>query len=321
MIVSDDQPARKSPPMNARSLTAALKEEALRLGFDLVAATPAVVSPDFERLREWIAQGHAGHMQYMVERLEARRHPDGVLPGVKSLLMLAANYRTAEPREAGLGQAQVSRYAWGEDYHGVIRRRLHMLADLHRRLAPGADVRGVVDTAPLLERQFARLAGLGWIGKNTLLINERFGSWLFLAALLSTAELAYDEPMATDRCGSCRACLDACPTGALCAPNQLDARRCLSYLMVELREPMPAEFRAARGRRIFGCDACQEACPWNRQTPTGAEPAFQPGPGMNPVELSELKALDEEAFRRRFRHTPLWRPGHEAVLRNAAELS
>jgi epoxyqueuosine reductase len=176
----------------------------------------------------------------------------------------------------------------------------------------------VVDTAPLLERRFAQLASLGWIGKNTILINERFGSWFFLAALLTTEDLEYDEPAAADHCGSCRACLDACPTGALVAPYRLDARKCLSYLTIESRGPMPAEYRSACGDRLFGCDACQEACPWNRATPATAEPAFQPGPEMNPLELGELLSMDEAAFRRRFRHTPLWRAKREGILRNAA---
>ena len=304
--------------MNALALTTALKEESLRLGFDLVGATPAVAPPGFDRLRQWLADGCAGQMRYFEDRLAAYRHPNQLLDGARSVLMLAMNYRTAEPAEAGAEQARVSRYAWGADYHEVIRRRLHKLADFHRRLTPAAGVRGVVDTAPLLERQFGQLAGLGWIGKNTMLINERFGSWLFLAALLSTEEMAYDQPSVADRCGSCRACLDACPTGALVEPHRLDARKCISYLTIELRGPMPTEFRAVCGNRLFGCDACQEACPWNRRTPATAEPAFQPGPGMNPVQLAELAALDEEAFRRRFRHTPLWRAKREGILRNAA---
>ena len=307
--------------MNAVALTAALKEESLRLGFDLVGATPAVAPPDFDRFRQWLADGYAGQMRYFADRLDAYRHPDRLLDGAKSILMLAMNYRTAEPVEAGAGQARVSRYAWGADYHEVIRRRLHKLADFHRRLTPAAGVRGVVDTAPLLERQFGQLAGLGWIGKNTMLINQRFGSWLFLAALLTTEEMAYDQPSVADRCGSCRACLDACPTGALVEPHRLDARKCISYLTIELRGPIPAEFRAACGNRLFGCDACQEACPWNRRTPATAESAFQPGPGMNPVQLAELVALDEEAFRRRFRHTPLWRARREGILRNAGSVS
>ncbi len=205
--------------MNAASLTAALKEESLRLGFDLAGATPAQASPDFDRLQQWVAAGYAGEMQYFTERLDACRHPAQLLDGAKGILMLGTNYRTVEPAEPIQSRARrsrlarVSRYAWGQDYHEVIRRRLHNLADFHRRLTPAARVRGVVDTAPLLERQFGRLAGLGWIGKNTLLINQQFGSWFFLAALLTTAELDYDEP-AADHCGSCRACLDACPTGA-----------------------------------------------------------------------------------------------------------
>jgi epoxyqueuosine reductase len=303
--------------MDPAALTAALKEEALRLGFDLVGVTPAVPPPDFDRLCDWLADGCAGQMHYLADRLDAYRHPVGVLDGVNSILMLGTNYRTVEPAEAGPGQATVSRYAWGADYHDVIRRRLHKLADFHRRLTPAARVRGVVDTAPLLERQFGQLAGLGWIGKNAMLINRQFGSWFFLAALLSTEEMAYNGPVDAGRCGSCRACLDACPTGALVEAYRLDARKCVSYLTIELRGAVPAELRAACGHRLFGCDACQEACPWNRRTPTTLEPAFQPGAGMNPVELAGLRALDEAAFRGRFRHTPLWRAKREGILRNA----
>ena len=304
--------------MNAVDLTAALKEESLRLGFDLVGATPAVAPPDFDHFRQWLAAGYAGKMHYLADRLGAYAHPDELLDGAKSLLMLGVNYRTVEPADAGPGQVRVSRYAWGADYHDVIRDRLHRLADFHRRLVPMARVRVVVDTAPLLERQFGRLAGLGWIGKNTMLVNERFGSWFFLASLLSTEELVCDVPQVVDRCGSCRACLDACPAGALIGPRHLDARRCISYLTIELRGEIPSELRAACGNRLFGCDVCQEACPWNRGTPTSSEPAFQPNTGMNPVEASELLALDEEVFRRRFQRTPLWRAKREGILRNAS---
>jgi epoxyqueuosine reductase len=301
--------------MTANSLTAALKEEAARLGFDLVGAAPAVAT-DFDRLQAWLADGCAGEMRYFADRLDAYRHPSEVMKGAKSLLMLAANYRSAEPADAGRGQARVSRHAWGTDYHDVLRGRLHKLADFHRRLVPTARVRGVVDTAPLLERRFGQLAGLGWIGKNTMLINRRLGSWFFLAALLTTEELAYDEPATEDHCGSCRACLDACPTGALVAPHRLDARKCISYLTIELRGAMPEEHRAACGDRLFGCDACQESCPWNLRTPVTAEQAFCPRPGMNPVELAELSALDEAAFRARFRDTPLWRARRGGILQS-----
>ena len=195
------------------ALTAALKEEAHRLGFDLAGATPAVAPPGLGQLRRWLSDGFAGEMRSMVERAAAYEHPWHVLPGVRSLLMLAVGYRTAEPVAAGPGQGTVARYAWGADYHDLLRRRLKKLVALHRRLAPGAAVRGVVDTAPLLERQFAQLAGLGRFGKNTALLNERLGSWFVLAALLSGETLAYDPPSDVDLCEGCRKCLDACPTG------------------------------------------------------------------------------------------------------------
>jgi epoxyqueuosine reductase len=303
--------------MDAAALTVALKEESYRLGFDLVGAAPAITPPSFDHFRQWLADGNAGQMRYLADRFDAYRDPGKVLEGARSVLMLATNYRTAEPVPAGPGQARVSRYAWGADYHELLRERLHKLADFHRRLVPEAGVRGVIDTAPLLEREFGRLAGLGWVGKNTLLIHPRLGSWFFLAALLSTEELEYDEPSRVGRCGSCHACLDACPSGALVEPYRLDARKCISYITVELRDSAPAELRAACSGRLFGCDACQEACPWNRRTPASVEPAFQPGPGMNPVELAELVALDDEAFRRRFRHTSLWRARRTGILRNA----
>ena len=303
--------------MTPASLTAALKEESLRLGFDLAGAAPAIAPPDFERLQTWIAEGRAGQMLYFADRLDAYRHPKNVLEGVRSVLMLAVNYRTVEPIEPNAGQAKVSRCDWGRDYHDWIRGRLHRLADFHRRLSPMAQVRGVVDTAPLLEKTLGSLAGLGWIGKNTLLVNPRLGSWFFLAALLTTDVLEYDAPTPGDRCGECRRCLDACPTGALAAPHQLDARRCVSYLTIELRGEVPDELRSGCAGRLFGCDACQEACPWNHRTPTTEEPAFFPQAGMNPANLDELLSLDEVEFRRRFRRTPLWRAKREGILRNA----
>jgi epoxyqueuosine reductase len=274
--------------MNIHSLTATLKEEALRLGFDLAGATAAAASPDFGRLQAWLADGYAGEMRYFANRLDAYRHPSGVLEGVRSILMLGTNYRTVEPPEAGPGQARVSRHAWGADYHEVLRGRLRKLAALHRRLAPTAHVRGVVDTAPLFEKRFGQLAGLGWIGKNTLLINPHLGSWFLLAGLLTTEELAYDEPFAADHCGECRACLDACPTGALVGPHRLDARRCISYLTIERRRAAPEERPAGCGDWLYGCDVCQEACPWNRQTPATAEAAFYPRPGTNAASIGRI---------------------------------
>jgi len=304
--------------MALNSLTDALKQEARRLGFDLVGVCPAVIPPGIEHFRRWLDAGYAGQMHYLADRAKASEHPRYVLSGVRSILMLGTNYRTSEPVEPGSGQGRVSRYAWGTDYHDLIHKRLGSLVALHRRLAPAAGVRGVVDTAPLLEREFAQLAGLGWIGKNTLLLNPQFGSWLFLAALLTTEKLDDDEPFEDNRCGSCRACLDACPTGALVDAYQLDARRCISYLSIELRDAVPPDFREGQGEWLFGCDVCQAVCPWNRRTPPTAEEAFKPARDMNPVGLAELFALDDHAFRQRFRHTPLWRSRRRGLLRNAA---
>ena len=181
-----------------------------------------------------------------------------------------------------------------------------------------AKIRGVVDTAPLLEREFAQLAGLGWVGKHTLLINRQQGSWFFLAALITDVELSYDAPHETDHCGTCRACLDACPTGAFPQPYVLDATRCISYLTIELRDAVPAELRSGIGDWLFGCDVCQDVCPWNSRAPLSRQAEFAPRADSNPINLISLFDLDDATFRERFRHTPLWRPKRRGLLRNAA---
>lgn len=300
------------------TLTDTLKQEAQRLGFDLAGVCPAASPPRLEQFRQWLEAGYAGEMHYLADRVEAYEHPRHVLDGARSIVMLATSYQAQAPTPPAAGQGRVSRYAWGEDYHDLIHERLTQLIAVHRRLAPQSSVRGVVDTAPLLEREFAQLAGLGWVGKNTLLLNKRLGSWFFLAALLSSEELVYDEPFAGSHCGTCRACLDACPTGALVAPYLLDARRCISYLTIELKDHVPAELRDAQGDWVFGCDICQEVCPWNRHAARTEARAFEPQPGSNPLDLVDLFSLDDDAFRRRFRHTPLWRPRRRGLLRNAA---
>ncbi len=304
-------------PMNPNELTQLLKERARTLGFDLAGACPAVESSLWPHFRAWLDAGFAGEMQYLERHAQVRRHPHGVLPNVRSVLVLAMNYRTAEPIAPGPKQGSVSRYAWGADYHRVIRTRLRRLGELHRRLVPGERARGVVDTAPFPEREFARMAGLGWIGRNTMLINRRFGSWLFLAALLTTAELAHDEPTTTDHCKGCRACLEACPTGAIVAPYQIDACRCISYLTMEHSGPIPAEFHQPMGARIFGCDRCQEVCPHNKTTPRSEEPSFRPRNGMNPVDLTVMGNLDVAGFDLQFGDTPLARAGYARIVRNA----
>ena len=327
------------------TLTDALRAKARQLGFALVGVTPAVSPTGVSRLNEWLERGYGGEMEYLAARQAAYEHPRHVLDGVRSIVMLGLPYRTAEPRQPQAGEGRISRYAFGNgDYHDVIHDKLRELIAALQELAPAAHARGVVDTAPLLEREFAQLAGLGWIGKHTLLINKPAGSYFFLAALLTDQELTPDEPFAADHCGTCRACLDACPTNAFPQPYVLDATRCISYLTIELRGPIPRDLRSGVGEWLFGCDVCQEVCPWNQHTERhggrslqegavgnalrgvpasrggvpAADAAFHPAPGADPIDLIALFQLDDEGFRRRFRHTPLWRAKRRGILRNAA---
>ncbi len=305
--------------MENGELTSELKGEAERLGFQRVGVCPAVTPEGIHRLHEWLGAGYAGEMSYLDDRRDAYAHPGHVLEGARSLVVMAMNYRTTEPGSGGAGLGRVSRYAWGSaDYHDEIHRRLKQLRAFLLGRRPSARVRGVVDTAPLLEREFAQLAGIGWVGKHTLLLNRDMGSWFFLAVLLTDLELTYDRPFATDHCGQCTACLDACPTDAFPRPYVLDATRCISYLTIELREAVPLALRAGIGDWLFGCDVCQDVCPWNRRAPATDEPAFQPNADANPMPLEALFSLSDEAFRHRFRKTPLWRTKRRGVLRNAA---
>lgn len=302
------------------TLTDVVRNAAAGLGFGLVGIAPAVRPAGFDALTDWLERGFAGEMRYLEGRREAYEHPRHVLEAVRSIVMLGMNYRTADPPKSLTGgQARVSRYAWGAtDYHDVIRDRLRRLADLLHKHAPGCRTRGVVDTAPLLERDFARLAGLGWFGKNTMLINKRQGSWLFLAALLTDVELTPDSPHETSHCGTCTRCLEACPTGAFAEPYVLDATRCISYLTIELRErPIPEELREGCGEWLFGCDICQEVCPWNRKAPVSNEREFAPTAHLFPADAAALLQLDQAAFDAQYGHTPLARPGRAGVLRNA----
>jgi len=305
--------------MDQAAITQALKTQAETLGFHLCGICPALAPTGTTKLDEWLAAGYAGEMHYLTNRRPAYDHPQHILEGVRSLVMLALPYETAQPAQPRPGTGQVSRYAWGEqDYHDFIRDRLHRLADFLRTLVPAAITRGVVDTAPLLEREFAELAGLGWIGKNTLLLSRQAGSYFFLAALLTDQELEYDTPHTSDHCGTCTACLDACPTDAFAEPYVLDATRCISYLTIELQDVIPTELRPGMGNLVFGCDICQEVCPWNHRPASGTDPNFLPQAELYPLQLIELFDLDEQAFRQRFRKTPLWRSHRRGLLRNAA---
>ncbi len=304
--------------MDPKTFTRTIKSRARELGFALQGACPAVSPHGIVALQRWLAAGYAGEMSYLGDRLDAYRHPAAVLDGARSLLVLGMPYYVRQPQPAGPGEGRVSCYAWGErDYHDVIHERLRQLRSLAQQLAPNAAVRGVVDTAPILEREFAVLAGLGWVGKNTMLLSRHWGSWFFLAVLLLDCELEYDAPFTSDYCGTCRACLDACPTQAFVEPYVLDATRCISYLTIELRAAVPSELRAGQGEWLFGCDICQEVCPWNRKVAAGAS-CFEPQDALNPMSLDQLFELDDEAFRRLFHHTPLWRARRRGLLRSAA---
>lgn len=308
-------------PTSGLSLTELLKAEAKRLGFVMSGVTPAVSPQGFVHLQSWIENGYAGEMRYLADRLHAYEHPRFVLDGVKSVLMLGFPYKTVEPAtsEAGALTGRVARYAWGSsDYHDLLHDRLHQLADWFRAQVSGAEVRGIVDTAPLLEREFAQLAGLGWVGKNTLLLNREQGSYFFLAALLTDVELTADPPFVLDHCGSCTACLDACPTKAFPAPHVLDATKCISYLTIELKGSIPEELREPMGDWLFGCDICQEVCPWNQKVPALGETPLHPRSDQNPIDLAALFSLDDDGFRKAFKKTPLWRPKRRGILRNAA---
>lgn len=304
-----------------------VRDAARKIGFDLVGISAAVAPSGFEHLQRWLKQCYDGEMQYMRRREAAYQHPDGVLPGTKSVIVTALNYHSTagmgtsdDGLSTSVGKGRVASYANGSaDYHDVIRRMLKQLgAELHE-LVRGCRTRPVVDTAPLLERDFAKIAGLGWFGKNTMLINRKAGSWLFLGALLTDVELEPDKPHDTSHCGTCTRCLEACPTDAFVEPYVLDARKCISYLTIELRDqPIPANLRDGLQDWVFGCDVCQQVCPWNRHATETGIPEFQPSEDLASLDLRWLLSLNEEQFRKRFRKTPFERPGRSGLLRNAA---
>ncbi|MGE3803179.1 MAG: tRNA epoxyqueuosine(34) reductase QueG [Gemmataceae bacterium] len=297
------------------SLETNIKERARQLGFELVGIARASEADTFAQLTGWLARGFAGAMDYMERHGAARKHPASILPEVKSVVMVAMCYGSQEDEGA---RARIARYARGDDYHAVLRGKLKNLLSWLQIERPSCRGRAVVDTAPLLERDFARRAGLGWFGKNTMLLNTRVGSYFLLGGLLLDFELTADEPFSARHCGTCTACLDACPTAAFPAPGVLDSRRCISYLTIELRERIDEELRPLMGDWLFGCDVCQEVCPWNRRAPPGREPALAARADLAALDPIELLGIDEAEFRRRFRGTALERPGRRGLLRNAA---
>lgn len=309
--------------LSAADLANRLKARSVALGFDLIGITHAARPETLGHLERWLREGYHGAMEYLPRRKQAYEHPEGVLQRVRSLIVAAINYgpgltpATARP-EPGCGRVAAYAQSAG-DYHDVLREKLRALADVIHEHRPAARTRVCVDTAPLLERDVAQRAGLGWFGKNTMLINKRQGSYFFLGAVLTDEPLPADAPHETSHCGSCTRCLDACPTDAFPAPCVLDATRCISYLTIELRDqPMPEELREGVGDWLFGCDVCQQVCPWNRKArvPTGGPLA--PAEEQAALAAAELLELSEEGFAARFGATPLSRPGRAGLARNAA---
>jgi epoxyqueuosine reductase len=304
-----------TPPLTA----ARAKALAIEAGFDLVGVASPEAPRELAHFADWVERGYAGEMAYLTSQVAKRSELRVAFPWARSVLCLGLQYDTAAPysTDAPPERGWIARYAWGDDYHEVMRAMLdRLVARLSAEAGPFTS-RAYADTGPIVERAFAAEAGIGAWGKNTCLLHPDHGSWFFLGEVVSDLPLLPDAPRA-DMCGSCTACLDACPTGALPAPYTLDATRCISYLTIELKGPIPEDQRAGLGRHVFGCDICQDVCPWNRKRRAHGGPAFDARPGLEAPDLEELAGLDAEGFRDRFRKSPLKRAKRRGLLRNVA---
>src|SRR2546430_8256793 len=305
--------------MATTEIKARLVDLAREIGFDSCRVTSCSPPAHAEAVRDWLGERAHGEMEYMARGEEKRRDPHKILPGAKSIIVLALNYfhsepkwRSADAKKTGT-RGRIARYAWGNDYHDVIEAKLQKIDIFLHEL--GGQQKCYVDTGPVLERDFAAAAGIGWHGKSKMLIDEKLGTWFFLAEILTTLELPLDEP-ARDRCGTCERCINACPTGAITAPHKLDARRCISYLTIELKSSIPLELRPLIGDRIFGCDDCLDACPWNRFAQVSHESAFAARRSTTAFSLRDYLALNETEFRNLFRSSPIKRIKRRGFLRN-----
>ncbi|HEY6450995.1 MAG TPA: tRNA epoxyqueuosine(34) reductase QueG [Steroidobacteraceae bacterium] len=310
------------PAPDARELRGPIEAAARRLGFDAIGIAEIELSADERRLEEWLARGWHGQMHYMARHGRRRSRPSELLPGTVRVISARMNYWPAAAHPAAevlshTEMAYVSRYALGRDYHKLMRKALRALAKTIAQLAGPHGYRVFADSAPVLEKALARNAGLGWIGKHTNLIAREAGSWFFLGEIFTDLPLPADAP-ASAHCGSCTACMPACPTGAIVAPYRLDARRCISYLTIELEGPIPAELRAAMGNRIYGCDDCQLVCPWNKFARAAAQPDFRVRHGLDAPRLAELFGWSAAQFDERMRGSAIYRIGYARWLRNIA---
>lgn len=302
------------------TLTQQIQARAHELGFELVGIIPAAESDTIALYQQWIENGYAGKMGYLEKHLPLKTDVRQLLAEAKSVISLAMNYYTLDPPKAlaeDAARGQISRYAWGDDYHDIIRQRLSELVDFIKQTAETElQTRICVDTAPIIEREYAQKAGIGWIGKNTNLIHWRSGSWYFLAEVLVSVALEPETPPLRGSCGTCTRCIEACPTDAIVEPNLLDSRRCISYLTIELKERIPKAFRSKMGNLIYGCDICQEVCPWNSKAVPTADPAFQPRDGNIAPTLLSLIGMTQQEFSRRFKGSPIKRAKRRGFLRN-----
>jgi len=287
----------------------------LEAGFDRVGCLPLSEAGD-PRFEEWLASGMHGEMSYLPRHAPAKTNPERAFPQFRTVVVAAMEYGAGTPAPTDPLVGNISRYALGDDYHDVLKQRMRLAVQSLRALDPELRTRIFVDTGPINEKLVARKAGLGWVGRNTNLINPSVGSYLFLALLLVDAELEATGPEEPDRCGLCEDCIPACPTGAIVAPYVLDARRCISYLTIELRGAVPRDLRGLVGNRIFGCDDCQEVCPWNRFARAAAPEQLTQRPGFRDRTLEEWLALDEDSWTATFAGSPITRPGYVGFLRN-----
>jgi len=304
------------------TLTQSIKDWGRELGFAHVGIAGVTLGEHEQHLQRWLEAGYQGEMDYMAAHGSKRSHPDELVPGTLRVVSLRMDYLPGDTRMAQMlahpGKAYISRYALGRDYHKLVRKRVQHLAERIQQAIGPFGFRAFVDSAPVLEKAIAEQAGLGWIGKNTLLLNRKAGSYFFLAELFVDLPLPVDQAQTTEHCGRCQACLDICPTGAFVGPYVLDARRCISYLTIELKQAIPVELRPLIGNRVFGCDDCQIVCPWNRFARPTQENDFKPRHGLDNAELAELFLWDEATFLSNTEGSPLRRAGYERWLRNLA---
>src|SRR4051812_2639686 len=302
--------------IDCHRLSADIKEHARSLGFDLVGITSASPSQYRDYFRQWLDDGQHGTMEYLAKRFEERTDPATYLPGAKSVVCVAMNYHVPVAPSRDEAAGRIAQYALGDDYHELIRPRLHQLADFIKQLAPDAQTKACVDTAPVMEKELAARAGVGWLGKNTCIINPHIGSWLFLGEVVTTLDLPHDEP-AIDRCGTCTRCIDACPTGAITEPYKLDARKCISYLTIEHRSDIDPTLVPQMGDWLYGCDICQDVCPWNGRAPICTEPGFLPRFESAKLDTAQVENWRAEDYSSRLKGSAMKRVKLPVLQRNA----